>query len=210
MNALRNLYQKHHEFIFRFADKFPEAGLQGPLFMELSLYFEQKTKLLIVGQETAGWSDEYHDIDAQLEAYRKFNLGERRQGPFWNMTRKIESALGIARCSCAWTNLNRFDQNGKPPSGDILNAISSLDFLLKEEIKIIEPDICVLYTNKKYDHRLMALYPEVEFSNIPGLPNAHFNILAHAELPDKTIRTPHPKTMRIMGWEESFINFIRQ
>jgi len=139
MNTLRDLYQTHLNRIADFVQSFPDEGLQGPLLMDPAAYFRQQTKLLVIGQETGGWLDDYNDIDAQLDLYRKFNLGDKWQGPFWNITRKVESALGIERCSCAWTNLNRFDHDGEPPTGAVLEAMPALDFLVREEIQILRP-----------------------------------------------------------------------
>jgi hypothetical protein len=209
MNTLRDLYQTHLNRITDFVRPFSDDGLQGPLLMDPVAYFNQRTKLLVIGQETGGWLDAYDNIDAQLDFYRKFNLGDKWQGPFWNITRKVESALGIERCSCAWTNLNRFDHDGEPPTGAILEAMPALDFLVREEIQLLRPDVCIFYTNRKYDRRLAALYPGVQFSDIQGLPSSHFARLTHAELPAVTIRTPHPRTIRMKGWEESFIAFIQ-
>jgi hypothetical protein len=84
----------------------------------------------------------------------------------------------------------------------------ALDFLLREEIQILRPDMCIFYTNRKYDHRIEALYPAVEFSDIEGLPSSHFARLAHPHLPKHTIRTPHPRTIRMKGWEDAFMEFI--
>lgn len=209
MSTLRALYQTHRDRFAEFARSFPDEGLQGPLLLDPPTYTGQRTKLLVVGQETGGWLDNYDDIDAQLKIYRDFNLGDKWMGPFWNITRKVESALGIDRCSCAWTNLNRFDHDGEPPTGAVLDAMPALDFLLREEIQILRPDVCIFYTNRKYDHRLTALYPEVQFADISGLPRGHFARLTHNELPPVTVRTPHPRTIRMKGWEEAFIAFIR-
>jgi hypothetical protein len=209
MNTLHDLYQTHLACLTKFAASFPNEGLQGPLLMDPISYFNQQPKLLVIGQETGGWLDDYEDIEAQFKNYREFNLGDKWIGPFWNITRKVESALGIDRCSCAWTNLNRFDHDGEPPTGEVLEAMPALDFLLREEIEILRPDICIFYTNRKYDNRLASLYPDLQFSEIEGLPPSHFARLAHPNLPVSTIRTPHPRTIRIKGWEDSFISFIR-
>lgn len=210
MSTLRELYETHRNRFTEFAHSFPQEGLQGPLLMDLPSYSGQRTKLLVVGQETGGWLDDYDDIDAQLKIYRDFNVGDKWMGPFWNITRKVESALGIDRCSCAWTNLNRFDHAGESPTGAVLDAMPTLDFLLREEIQILRPDVCIFYTNRKYDHRLTTLFPGVQFVDIPSLPSSHFARLTHPDLPAVTVRTPHPRTIRMKGWEESFIAFISE
>ena len=139
MKTLRNLYEANLQRFAEFVQSFPDEDLEGPLLMDPAAYFRQPTKLLVVGQETGGWACDYDDIDAQLEVYRKFNLGETWPGPFWNITRKVESILGIEKCSCAWTNLNRFDHDGEPPTGAVLDAMPALDFLLRDEIQILQP-----------------------------------------------------------------------
>ena len=207
---LRQLYQTHLARFAEVVEAFPDEDLEGPLLISPSTYFDQPTKLMVIGQETGGWSGDYIDIDAQVKEYTNFNMGESyRSTPFWNVTRKVEAALGLPHYSCAWSNLNRFDYEGGPPFGDILAEISKLDFLLRDEIRILQPDVCVFYTNRKYDHRLVALYPGLEFHDIDGLPASHFARLSHADLPASTYRTPHPRTMRMKQWEESFITFIR-
>ena len=210
MSTLRELYHTHRDRIGEFARSFPKEGLNGPFLMDSPLYADQRTKLLVVGQETGGWPSNYDDIDAQFKAYRDFNLGAKWMGPFFSITRKVESVLGIDKCACAWTNLNRFDQNGKPPKGAVLNAMPALDFLLREEIQILRPDVCIFYTNRKYDHRLRDLYPGVQFSDLPGLPSSHFARLTHPDLPATAVRTPHPRFIRMKRWEEAFIAFIRR
>ena len=146
MQALRDLYQAHIERFAQFVNSFPNEHFNGPLLMESSAYYQQPRKLLIVGQQTYGGPCEYGNIDAQLEWYRKFNMGWQEgkrdyPSPFWNVTRKVEFVLGIERYSCAWSNLNRFDHNGGPPKGEkILEEVAKLDFLVREEIQILNPD----------------------------------------------------------------------
>lgn len=208
-NALRELYQTYLHRFAEIVNTFPEEDLQGPLLMAPSAYFEQATKLMIVGQETGGWHYNFDDIDEQQNEYRKFNVGEAyRASPFWNITRKVESALCIQSHSCAWTNLNRFDQEGGPPSGDVLESISKLDFLVRDEIRILAPEICIFFTNRKYDQRLIELYPACEFLDISGLPASHFARLSHPSLPARCYRTPHPRTIRTRQWEDAFVTFI--
>jgi hypothetical protein len=210
-DSLRDLYQANHNRLVQFANSFPEKALNGPLLMDPTEYFKQERKLLVVGQETNGWHNAYKDIDAQLECYKQFNLGEKwGRGAFWNINRKVEKMLDIAPCSCAWSNLNRFDQDKNPPTGAVLDAMPSLDFLLREEIQITLPDVCLFYTNRKYDYRLEALYPGVQYSAIEELPNSHFVKLTHPDLPRLTLRTPHPTFIRMKGWEKVFLESLQR
>lgn len=211
IKTLRDLYQTHLERFAQFVDSFPTETLYGPLLIEPSTcYWKQTSKLLIIGQETKRWYSEYKNIDAQLEKYKEFDTGRHHvASPFWNITRKVELRLGIAPHSCAWSNLNRFDHNGHPPTGEILEEVAKLDFLLRDEIQILRPDICLFYTNRKYDHRIQALYPGIQFHKIDSLLDPHFVRLIHQDLPKHTFRTPHPRTIRTQRWEKAFLTFMQ-
>jgi hypothetical protein len=99
MQILRDLYQTHIERFAQFVNTFPEEKLQlhGPLLLDPSAYFEQPIKLLVVGQETMGWHSKYDDIDAQLEGYREFNVGEFRRGPRFGTSRAMSNAFLASR-----------------------------------------------------------------------------------------------------------------
>lgn len=207
MKSLRELYQDNKVALEKVREAFMNEDLEGPLLMELCDYYNQSVKLFIIGQETAGWCCDYNDHNALLGTYKNFNMGEGYySSPFWNITRKIEDIIGIPHYSCAWSNINRYDHNGGEPKGDILNAIRTLDYLILEEVSAIRPDVCLFFINRKYDYRLRELYPGIQMETIDGLPFNHFVRLRHASLPKYSFRTPHPKTIRIQKWEESFID----
>jgi len=208
MNHLASLYQRHYEEIYSVRESFPELNLEGPLLMHLEQYYQQSTKLMIIGQETKGWTSD-SDIAFQQKTYQKFNMGEQYySSPFWNITRKIEKILGIAPYSCAWSNLNRYDFDGCAPTDEILSELVKLDFLVCEEIKAVKPDVCLFFTNRKYDHRLRDTFEGIGLVEIPGLPAKHFSRLVHPELPYHTYRTPHPRVIRTRRWEEGFLSAI--
>ncbi len=187
--------------------------MQGPLLMDPVLYFRQPVKLLIIGQETSGWCCEYRDIPKQLAAYREYDVGRGAKDSytrFWDVTRKLEACLGIAPCSCAWSNLNRFDYNGGRAPWDVQQELSKLDFMLKEEIRILQPDVCIFYTSRNYDHRITALFPGVLIEDVEGLPESIFARLTHPALPAATLRTPHPISMQLKGTESAFIDYMKR
>ena len=68
--------------------------------------------------------------------------------PFWNVTRKLEKALGNDAHSCAWTNFSKYDVDAGRAYGEHEKEISTLDNLLKKEIEILKPKICVLLTDQ--------------------------------------------------------------
>ena len=211
MTSLKELYSIEWDKIsdVRVAGEY--ANLSGPLLMNLNSYYKQSIKLLIVGQQTKYWATSTSGLDELLDIYEGFNLGSRYwSSPFWNITRKIENLIGVEKYSCAWSNINRFDQDGVEPHGVILDKITELDYILKEEIKIIKPDICIFYTHNRYDYRLKKLYNNLKFENIQNLPHDQFSKLSHTDLPKYTYRTPHPKSIRLRKWENSFLTELSQ
>jgi len=213
MSINENLEKTYSSYISELSDfslKFKNKNLHGPLLIRVKEYLDEPLKLMCVGQETYGW-DQSLTIKDQLDSYEWFNFGSNyKSTPFWNVIRKVERILGVSPYSIAWSNLNRFDQDVGAPVGAVLEEVEQFDCILKREIEILKPDVCILFTNHKYDNRLMAMYEGVVFENIEGLPQTHFSKLTHPALPKITIRAPHPKTIRIQSWEESFMEYIKK
>lgn len=209
-NELRKLYLNNMDNFKSFYNDNEALDLCGPLCMKVGDYAQQKTKLMIIGQETFGWCSSL-TLEEQLDTYEEFNFGSAYvNSPFWNVTRKLERALKIDPYAIAWSNINRFDCGGGSPDGTAIEeTIGGFDFILKQEIEILVPDVCVLFTNRKYDNRLSNLFNSLVFDDIDNLPASHFARLHHPSLPAFTIRTPHPKTIRIMSWENDFFEYIK-
>jgi hypothetical protein len=187
-------------------------NLGGPILMSPNeKYDKQPNPLLIVGQETSGWTCYVDDLRKQMDVYENFNLGENYySSPFWNVTRKIEKALGNEPYSCAYTNINKFDHDGGRPRGGYEREIASLDDILVTEIKIIQPKVCIFFTGHSFDSRIRNIFPEVEFANIEGWgwKPKQLSHLKHPGLPFLTFRTYHPRYLRQKRLETDFIEFL--
>jgi len=179
-------------------------------------YAKQPVPFLAVGQETYGWeifSDvvSEEECEEMMSVYENFNVGEKYYtSPFWNVIRKIESALGNDSCSCAWTNISKYDQNGGRPDTEHEKLFSSVDNLLIDEITIIKPKVCLFFTSHNFDYRLENIFENIEFINVNGFDINTLCQLKHQKLPILTFRTYHPRYLRMCGIEESVIDFIRQ
>jgi len=74
---LKNIYESKVEDFTRIVESFPDDDVAGPLLIKPNdLYFRQSKRLMIIGQQTNGWSYYYKDIEKQLRNYEEFNLGE--------------------------------------------------------------------------------------------------------------------------------------
>jgi hypothetical protein len=209
---LKQIYEARINDFKRIVEKFPKDNLAGPILISPNdLYLNQPKRLMIIGQQTNGWSCNVDDIDKQMKTYEDFNLGiDYYSSPFWNITRKVEKAIGIEEYSCVWTNINKFDVNCGRPYGDYETEISKLDSLLISEIEILKPDFCIFFTGYSFDQRIKSIFNEVFFENIDNWDSRQLCRLKHSKLPRLTFRTYHPKYLRIRHLEDDFIDLIKR
>lgn len=207
---LLHLYQQEQQAFEAVVKSFPHDDLAGPFLMSpLQNYKEQRNPLLIVGQETNGWTYHFQEIEKQMGTYEQYNVGiNNGTTVFWNVIRRIENMLDNAPHSCAWTNLSRFDLYGGKPHGKYQKVISKLDNLVLEEIRIVAPKVCFFFTGPDYDKRLTNIFEEIEFIEIPGWNKNQLCLLKHPSLPIYTFRSYHPKSLRLRRLEALFLQTI--
>lgn len=179
-------------------------------------YAKQPFPFFAVGQETYGW-EIFSDVvteeecEGMMSAYEDFNVGEKYYAsPFWNVIRKIETALGNESSSCAWTNISKYDQNGGRPDAEHEKLFSIVDNLIIDEMKIIKPKVCLFFTSHNFDYRLENIFEDIEFVEVDDFDINTLCQLKHPNLPILTFRTYHPRYLRMSGIEESVIDFIRE
>ena len=207
---LESFYKNYH---FKFAElinTFPEKKFNGPLLISISeLYIKQKRKLLVIGQETGGWDGFSDNVERSLKIYKDFNLGYSYNSPFGNSTREIEKNLNLERCSCSWSNINKFDDGGGRPFGDSLKIIEKFDEVLLSEIQILKPDVVVFFSGPKFEYRINNLFENVEFNEVKGFQNMQLSRLSHKLLPFNTYRTYHPRYLRQSKLEEKLVDYFK-
>ena len=209
---LLSLYSRRTNEFKHIVETFPNVDLAGPLLMSPNKKYETQSKrLLIIGQQTNGWSYHISDVKKQMGTYEGFNLGVNYYAsPFWNITRKLEKAIGIEEYSCAWTNINKFDLNSGKPYGEYEEEIRKVDDLLINEIKILNPDICVFFTGPSFDGRIKSIFDGMLFEKIENWNSRELARISHSHLPKLSFRTHHPKSLRIRHIEDRFIEFMNR
>lgn len=209
-DQLFNIYSQRHIELIALLEKYPEANLSGPLLISPNdIYETQPYPLLIIGKETRGWENQVQDISMQMNVYKNFNVGEKyKSTPFWNVTRKIEKALGNKPFSCAWTNISKVDSNGLGAKGVYQEAISTLDNLLIEEIKILKPKVCIFFTGPGFKNKIDKIFRGIKFEEVEGFETSYMFKLSHDNLPNLSYTTYHPRYLRTQHLEDNFINLI--
>jgi uracil-DNA glycosylase family 4 len=171
-------------------------------------YFEARKRLMIVGQQTYGW--ENGNIDELLRCYKAFNFGENyHASPFWNITSKICNIMGISRFAIAWTNLVKCDFREERPPLHLEERIQEAFPVLREEVDILQPDLLIFFTGPAYDERIAKSFKNISFR---ALDEFSYNTLATVvgpDVPANTLRTYHPKYLRISGKEADFLTYIK-
>lgn len=203
---LTELYKSHFDQIRDLQSRY--KALSGPLLIHIpESYFQQKTKLMVVGQQTAGW--ERGGIDDLLKCYKDFNLGEKyKPTPFWNMIRKMETILSIEPYAIIWSNLNRCDYNRKRPPRKIEKQMPFSSEMLLKEIEILKPDIVWFFTGPSFDEKLDRIFPGIQYQEIACFPKRAAAKLLHEKLPEKSYRSYHPMYLRLRRLEAGMIDFI--
>lgn len=207
---LFKLYSDKKDNFKNVVGAFPGDDLAGPFLMSpAQKYYSQKKPLLIVGQETNGWTYHVDEIQKQMDTYEEFQVGKGFDTTtFWNVARKVESVLGNEPHSCAWTNLSKFDLYGGKSYGKYEKVISTVDKILVEEIKIVNPKVCLFFTGPDFDMRLKKVFDGVIFEAIGDWNLKQFCRLIHPELPQYSFRSYHPKSLRLRRLENDLLDYL--
>lgn len=206
---LLKLYEQHYKAIIAVRNQYLDLNFSGPLLISPRDSFkEQPNSLLVVGQETKGWKDYIDDLEKQMEVYDEFIYETKYNSPFWNVVRKLEKKLGNDAFTAGYTNISKFDVNGKSSTGEVAKSISTLDNILKEEINILNPKISIFFTGPNFDWRIKNIFDGVEFLPVDGVNPRQLSQLRHKDLPKLTFRSYHPNYLRRKKMEDGFLEFI--
>ena len=218
MNHGLNEYQaKWLKQVFEpFAKKY--ANISYPFFLGVSeKYFQADNRIMIVGQETYGWSMYKPDwsiddsqnwainyLDYQLhysnDSELKEQFGRRNSSPFWGFFKQFSNA-DIVPC---WNNVDKAHQifDGKTKSlteamETELNCIlpDSNKTLFQMEVEITKPTLIVFITGHTYSRTMEAALnlKNGSLENAkPSLQNGCVDITEIAGLSVPTFWTYHP------------------
>jgi len=180
-------------------------------------YFEVSRRLLIVGQQTAGWDTCWDQratgaVTRLMKCYRDFHLAEAYlPTPFWGAAWQLFRRLNPAgpNYGFLWTNLIKVDQDRRRPDRRIRELVATGFRVLAEEVNITKPDVIVFLTGPNYDYSIRLAFPGVAFHPVNDLPE---RLLAKLDKPADcrhAYRIYHPTgIMRMRGDRQDYYRRI--
>lgn len=197
MKTLREVYESHKADLETLYKKLQEEGLWDDVSYPLLMSTwdnEPIPEAMFFGQETNGWGDS-ELIEDLMFLYRDFNLGEYYNSLFWRYLWEMSMNLGLkGRHPFLWNNINKFgkaDSAGRPNSR-VTELENKYFNVLKEELQVIKPKICIFFTGPNYDNVLRAKLPDLEVLPVDGYPINEVAKLKSQYLPEHSYRTYHP------------------
>jgi hypothetical protein len=172
----------------------------GPLLLHCweEKYLKSRHQLMIFGQETNGWLDEYirtqNDIKKAIEHYQNFKLGESYNSLFWQYAHEINLMInGEDNLNFIWNNVNKFGLDGKGrPHPDVLTKEMEQFNIISMETNILKPDVCIFLSGPDYDSDLRRKFPDLQIEPFEDYPIHEAAMLRSSCLPVKSFRTYHP------------------
>ncbi|MDK9556089.1 hypothetical protein QQF73_00530 [Marinobacter sp. M216] len=204
---LLSLYNTNFEALFS-ATENHHSRTHGPfLISPNSDYWSAPVRLAFIGQETRAWVSSDR-IESQISGYERFNLGEHYPAtPFFNIMRKLEHRITAKNYASAYLNLNRYSEKKKRPCKALAARLSEIDWILAEELEILDPHVIIALTGPSYDHRLSKLFTS-EQRPIGNFKKKQLCEFANHRFDGRVIRTYHPNYLRLSKLENPVIEAI--
>lgn len=122
-----------------------------------------KNKIMIFGQETNTWCKECgkrsefsNKLERTLELYTTFYLKggiNKYCGPFWNEFKRIRREVSKTKNAVfLWNNINKIGRVGKGNIPEINKIQFEYFQVIREEIRLLSPNIMVFLTGPDYDN----------------------------------------------------------
>lgn len=172
------------------------SDFAGPLLMgeRAKNYDLQKHKILFIGKEPNGWMDDTLDVDFLMEEYKSKNLSSTN---IWRYMFDFHNNLNPDykdQFEFFWTNISKFCKyDGTSVSNDVFINLYPKFNVLKEEVKIINPDVVIVFSYDIHDNWLHWQFDdEINWNQIDGFGDSELMRLSHTNLPKNTFRTYHP------------------
>ncbi len=174
---LKALYKGKWKDLTSEADKIKEVKPAHPLLIKVNDNYEKADiKVMIFGQETFGWHGEFFngkdinflmdDYDCYLnnntqDYFYKGRVKRKNKRTFWNRSNfkyfqeQLNQHFESKSVEFLWNNLSKIGKNGKGKQTNDIEALENKYFnVIKEELKILQPDVIIFVTGPTRDKLL--------------------------------------------------------
>jgi hypothetical protein len=201
---LEELYReklKNIEPLFDF-----DHEIDGPIIMNAweDEYMSSHIKILFVGQECdtwMGWTvDKFEELRNKYIDFKLSKNGNRTV--FWQYVYYVNSILNPSNKegnNFLWTNVSKFCMwDGKSLDWTTHQATVKHFNCLKDEIRILEPEVVLFFSGPFYDDRIKIQFDsQIIFEQLDNnIALRELAVLRNDNLPIHTYRTYHPRPMQ--------------
>ena len=154
-------------------------------------------------------------VEALSWAYGQFDFAKHQppayRGPFWQAFREVQTWPGVGML---WNNLSKLDGVPSGSSAIVDDELRSRlliqqSDLLRAEISLLKPHICLFFTGPFYDSLLSAAFPNSKLIASGDFSERQLACVADDLLPEASFRTYHPNHLaRARKW--NFINYLKE
>ncbi|MFM2199903.1 MAG: hypothetical protein RLZZ505_3335 [Verrucomicrobiota bacterium] len=214
---LYQIYQSALDSCIANISEIPGPGDGGPAF-PLTIqppvgYEEAKLKVMYFGQETNGWKDnssDHFNVNLNLEqlliiynafanTHKCFGYG----GQFWNAVRRFQRDFSSVEPNCHFIynniiKIGKAHSKGRPPTA-VLEWQKDWFNLIREEIRILNPDVVIFFSGPNYDHLISRIFDDVNFDKVGEYKTRKLARISSSFLPRHTFRTYHPNYLWRVG-----------
>ncbi len=181
-----------------------DRNFSWPLLLRIweTEYDNAPVKLMIFGQETNGWNNqteskiESNTVETLTEEYVLHDMGRgRMRSPFWRTLRFLNEALGNPDTNCfVWNNILKFgkEDGAGHPSDNVMAAEMQYLNVVKEELGVLKPEVCIFLTGPQYDSDIEKKFGDVKFVAVDGYNSSELARVENEALPKNSFRTYHP------------------
>lgn len=236
---LDNLYQNYLKQIFsdkKIEEMIENLIISSPQFLDVETprgkYLESEFKVVIIGKETNGWFNSNErkeegltEINLQFEKYinslkqlySQHNIGVNYRSPIYLFIDLLLDKLTESKTTgILLTEMLRHDYKGSGLPNELIEKIAyNNNFILRNELEILNPDALVFLTGPTYDRFITLTYPTAVFHKHEGYALNQVSVIENIPNIKKAIRIYHPDYHNRLGSEfkyemrEVISNFLK-
>ncbi len=213
MSTLKDVYKKYWDtYVSNIRNNLNIEAANPFLIVEPSDYKEKLKKVMICGQETQGWGNEFDDcpdkatMDAILGIYAGFVNGKGNNSPYWQFIHSLKRACPDVGFVC--NNIVKIGKKHGPGCDDTINELTLKYFpVISEELDILKPDIILFLTGPHYDWRIRKTIGDFKTRPIGNIKRFDEIIFNNPSMP-RAYRCYHPRYLRQCGQEQIIKAFL--